>query len=236
MAKRRKILAVDDEPHILELLAMNLGQNGYDSCLAPDGATALELAVRERPDLILLDLMLPGLSGLETCRLLRQDPRTARIPIIILSARSEESDKVIGLGIGADDYVTKPFGLRELMARIEVALRHAQPSPQPAGAERLRSGDLEIDEDSREVLRGGRRVVLSPTEYSLLALLAREAGKAMRREDIARELDLVGAGGDARSLDVHVRNLRRKLGTRADGADYVETIRGFGYRLHAQPE
>ncbi len=232
-AARRNILIVDDEPHIVELIAMNLRQNGFDSCSAGDGVMAVAKALDLRPDLIILDLMLPGQSGLETCRVLRQDPRTAAIPIIMLTAKSEESDKVIGLGIGADDYVTKPFGLRELLARIEVALRHAARAlPDPASTElSMRVGELEIDEGGREVHRRGERVAFSPTEFALLALLARNAGKAVRRADIVRDLDMAGASGEARSLDVHVRNLRRKLGTGPDGKDYVETVRGFGYKL-----
>jgi len=233
MGVRRKVLVVDDEPHIVELIAMNLKQNGYDCCSAGDGHGAIERALAEKPDLVLLDLMLPGMSGLEVCRLLRQDARTARIPLIMLTAKSEESDKVIGLGIGADDYITKPFGLRELLARIEVALRHASSTPTlgPPKAGTLRNGDLEIDEEGHEVLRKGENVSLSPTEFSLLTLLAHNAGKAIKRASIVRELDVAGASEDARSLDVHVRNLRKKLGKRADGKEYVETVRGIGYKI-----
>jgi DNA-binding response OmpR family regulator len=224
MGARRKILVVDDEPHIVELLAMNLRQNGYESCSASDGPGAIEKALSERPDLILLDLMLPGMSGLETCRLLRQDQRSSRIPIIMLTAKSEESDKVIGLGIGADDYVTKPFGLRELLARIEVALRHAS-----AGTTTTRILDLEMDEASRRVLRRGEELALSPAEFSLLLLLVRAGGKSVDRESIRRELGI--ASGESRSLDVHVRKLRMKLGKRADGGEYIATLRGTGYKL-----
>jgi len=180
------------------------------------------------PDLVLLDLMLPGMSGLEVCRLLRQDLKTARIPIIMLTAKSEESDKVIGLGIGADDYITKPFGLRELVARIEVALRHAAPPPIAAGA--LRLGNLEIDEAGHGIRLSGERVSLSPTEFALLDLLARNAGEVVKRAEIIRELGLADSQEEARSLDVHVRNLRKKLGPRGDGLEYVETVRGIGYR------
>ena len=232
-ARRRKVLVVDDEPHIVELLRMNLRQNGFDSSAAGDGAAAMERALAERPDLILLDLMLPGMSGLETCRLLRQDPRTARIPIIMLTAKSEESDKVIGLGIGADDYVTKPFGLRELMARIEVALRHAASAPAHAGPELVAAGGLEIDLAARELRRGGERIALSPTELDLLALLARNAGRVLARQAIESELGIAGVGEEARALDVHVRNLRRKLGERPGGGEYVATVRGMGYRFDA---
>ena len=127
MAEKRKVLVVDDEAHIAELLVMNLHQNGYETCVAGNGTDAMPMALAERPDLILLDLMLPGIGGLEVCRLLKTDPRTAPVPVIMLTAKSEESDKVIGLSIGADDYVTKPFSLRELLARIEALLRRTKP-------------------------------------------------------------------------------------------------------------
>lgn len=223
---------MDDEPHIVELVEMHLRQSGYETCSATDGESALGLAQAEVPDLVILDLMLPGIGGLETCRLLRQDPRTARIPIIMLTAKSEESDKVIGLGIGADDYITKPFGLRELVARIEVALRHAGPArPREEGL--LRIGALEVDEAGRGVSLSGSPVALSPMEFALLSLLARNLGRALRRQDIVRDLAMASSSEEARSLDVHVRNLRRKLGARPDGRAWVETVRGFGFKLDA---
>lgn len=234
MSNKRKILIVDDEPHIVELVSMYLRQNGYDSVSAGDGPAAIETARAAGPDLILLDLMLPGMSGLEVCRVLRQDSLTSRIPIIMLTAKSEESDKVIGLGIGADDYVTKPFGLRELVARIEVALRHASASPSALGAAarpRLKSGELELDEASREVRLRGEKVALSPTEFDILAMLARADGAVVRRADIVKELGVASSSEEARSLDVHVRNIRRKLGPHGDGEEYVETVRGIGFRI-----
>ncbi len=225
---------MDDEPHIVELVVMHLRQSGYETYSAADGESALGLARAEGPDLIILDLMLPGMGGLEACRLLRQDPRTARIPIIMLTAKSEESDKVIGLGIGADDYITKPFGLRELVARIEVALRHSGSGPVQAGDGGLvRIGELEVDEAGREVSLSGSPIALSPTEFALLSLLARNLGRALRRQDIVKDLDLASDSEEARSLDVHVRNLRRKLGSRPDGRAWVETVRGFGFKLDA---
>jgi two-component system alkaline phosphatase synthesis response regulator PhoP len=234
MGERRKILVVDDEPHIVELVSMYLHQSGYDSCSARDGESAISMAIKEGPDLVLLDLMLPGIGGLETCRLLRQDARTAKLPIIMLTAKSEESDKVIGLGVGADDYITKPFGLRELVARIEVALRHASPAaPARAVDGVIRVEGLAVDEAGREVSLDGERVALSPTEFDLLALLARQAGRAVRRQDIVRDLDMAGASQGARSLDVHIRNIRRKLGDRSGARPWVETVRGFGYKIDA---
>ena len=234
MGERRKILVVDDEPHIVELVSMHLHQSGYESCSAGDGESAIAMAIEKRPDLVLLDLMLPGMGGLETCRRLRQDARTASLPIIMLTAKSEESDKVIGLGVGADDYITKPFGLRELVARIEVALRHAAPAaPSPPVERVIRIEGLVVDEAGREVSLDGERVALSPTEFDLLALLARRLGQAVRRQDIVRDLGMAGASEEARSLDVHVRNIRRKLGERSGGRPWVETVRGFGYKIDA---
>ena len=219
----------------------------------------MPLALAERPDLILLDLMLPGIGGLEVCRLLKTDPRTAPVPVIMLTAKSEESDKVIGLGIGADDYVTKPFGLRELLARIEALLRRTKPgsgydaasgavaglatgypaSPAEDPADILAVGDLSIDLYRHEVRHGQERISLSPIEFSLLVTMARLPGKAMKRCELISQAGLSEGTEAGRSLDVHVRNLRRKLGELA-GSDMaagqlqprIETVRGIGYRLH----
>lgn len=246
MAEKRKVLVVDDEIHIAELLVMNLRQNGYDTCVVANGTDAFARAVAEKPDLILLDLMLPGIGGLEVCRLLKTDPRTAAIPVIMLTAKSEESDKVIGLGIGADDYVTKPFGLRELLARIEVALRRMKPAfsyggtlgPVPdatvadASAQTLDIGDLSIDLYRHEVRQGQERIALSPIEFSLLTTMARLPGKALRRCELISQAGLSEGAESGRSLDVHVRNLRRKLGKPEGSRPRIETVRGIGYRLH----
>lgn len=233
---RRKILVVDDEPHIVEFLAMSLRQQQYDSVAAFDGREALRSAASEAPDLILLDSMLPGMSGIETCRLLKQDPATSGIPVIFLTAKSEESDKVLGLSIGADDYITKPFGIRELFARIEAVLRRNPPS-QPTGQSAresykpeeppLRLKDLSIDIASYKVLQDGQGVDLSPTEFNLLALLAKRAPRVVSRTEIREALGLGGGDGGSRCLDVHLRNLRKKL---KHGDAYIETIRGLGLR------
>lgn len=255
MVERRKVLVVDDEVHIAELLVMNLRQNGYDTCVIDNGAEAMVAALAEKPDLILLDLMLPGIGGLEVCRLLKSDPRTAPIPVIMLTAKSEESDKVIGLGIGADDYVTKPFGLRELLARIEALLRRTRPviaypghpvgstgfTAEPASpvlstadssGETLEVGDLSIDLYRHEVRRGRERISLSPIEFSLLTALARLPGKALKRRELISQAGLSEGTEAGRSLDVHVRNLRKKLGEPEELIPRIETVRGIGYRLH----
>ena len=231
MIANRKILVVDDEAHIVELLVMNLKQNGYDICTASDGREALEAAVTARPDLVLLDLMLPGLGGLEVCRQLRTDPRTTSIPVIMLTAKSEESDKVIGLGIGADDYITKPFGLRELFARIEVALRRADRNGSPPGFGPYRTGTLTVDVDGHAVSLDGSAISLSPTEFALLSSLAKRMDRTVRRAELAAEAGLAEGDEAGRSLDVHIRNLRKKLAC-ADGHQLIQTVRGIGYCLH----
>jgi DNA-binding response OmpR family regulator len=241
MSVKKRILVVDDERHIVEFLVMNLKQNQYDSLTAFDGWETIDLARRELPDLILLDSMLPGMSGIETCRALKQDMRTARIPIIFLTAKSEESDKVIGLGLGADDYITKPFGLRELFARIEAVLRRSGSLAQPAGAAVLRLQDIAIDTEGFSVERSGERIALSPTEFSLLSTLARSADKVVDRGELAEALGLgarTGASAEAespggRSLDVHLRNLRRKLGGSPKACGYIDTVRGFGLKANS---
>ena len=232
----RKILLVEDEDHIVELLRMSLGQNGYETRAVGDGSLVLATATRERPDLVLLDLMLPGIGGLEVCRLLRTEAATAGIPIIMLTAKSEESDKVIGLGVGADDYITKPFGLRELLARIEAVLRRGRlGAPPPDG---LRLGALSMDPSGHSAWIGAAPLALSPTEFSILSALAGAAGKTVRRADLlgATATDGADSGVDAdrgRALDVHIRNIRKKLGEVAGTGPTIATVRGVGYSLHA---
>jgi two-component system alkaline phosphatase synthesis response regulator PhoP len=250
MGVRKKILVVDDERHIVEFLVMSLRQNQYDSIIAYDGLEAVAKARAELPDLILLDSMLPGMSGVEVCRVLRQDAATGRIPIIFLTAKSEESDKVLGLSLGADDYITKPFGLRELFARIEAVLRRATPAAAPgvtaavvgagsaggalaaAGGSALGLQDLAIDAERFTVVKGGAAIPLSPTEFSLLLTLARLGGKVVSRRELADALSLGAEAADGRSLDVHLRNLRKKLGDSPKPEGYVATVRGFGLKAN----
>ena len=197
----KKILIVDDERDIVECLDMNLRKKGYATAYACDGTEAVLAARRERPDCILLDVMLPKISGIEVCHLLKADQATGHIPVIMLTAKGEEDDKVTGFDAGADDYITKPFGWRELFARIEVALRRSQPSaPQSQEDNALRVKDLAIYPDKYVVEQDGRRVDLTPTEF--------------------------------RSLDVHMRNLRKKLGDDIQECRYIETIRRIGFRVN----
>ena len=173
------------------------------------------------------------MSGIETCRALKQDAKTRHIPIIFLTAKSEESDKVIGLSLGADDYITKPFGLRELFARIEAVLRRAGSPAQPASASVLRLQDLAIDTEGFTVEKGNEKIALSPTEFSLLALLARNADKVLTRKELMESLALSTESTEGRSLDVHLRNLRRKLGNSPRAEGYIDTVRGFGLKANS---
>jgi len=232
MSARKKILVVDDERHIVEFLVMNLRQNQYDSAVAYDGLDALAQAALTRPDLILLDSMLPGMSGTETCRMLRQDEKTRHIPIIFLTAKSEESDKVLGLSLGADDYITKPFGLRELFARIEAVLRRSAGRTPAVPESMMRLQDLTIDTDRFCVDRGEERISLSPTEFSLLVLLARNGDRVIPRAEVLASLDPARGSAEGRALDVHLRNLRKKLGASPGIREYIDTVRGVGLKAN----
>ena len=222
-----RILIVEDEPALVELLTYNLEKPGFRPSVARDGEEAL-LAVREqRPDLIVLDWMLPYVSGIEICRRLRRDPQTRALPIIILTARGEESDRVRGLEAGADDYVVKPFSPTELIARIRVVLRRTSPA---LGAEILSYADIAIDLAAHRVTRNGHNVHLGPTEFRLLHYLMEHPGRVFSR---AQLLDAVW-GQDAyvelRTVDAHIRRLRKALNI-ADLPDLVRTVRAFGYAL-----
>ena len=231
---KKRILVVDDEKHIVEFLEMNLRKNGYEPLHAYDGENAILLAKSEQPDCILLDLMLPVINGLETCRRIKQDPVTTKIPIIMLTAKSEENDKVIGLGVGADDYVTKPFGLRELFARIEVVLRRANDSKlfQPSYSDVITFKDITLNVKGHLVEKGGERVDLTKTEFELLHLLARNINSVLTREELIQELEVSHGDSAARSLDVHIRNLRKKIEDNISENRYIETIRGVGFKLN----
>jgi two-component system alkaline phosphatase synthesis response regulator PhoP len=230
MAKER-ILVVDDEEDILELVRYNLAKDGYTLTCVASGEDALRAVEDEQPDLIVLDLMLPGVDGLEVCRRLRADPRRASIPIIMLTAKSEEADIVTGLELGADDYLTKPFSPRVLLARVRAVLRRGS-MPVADDNVSLSRGDLVIDPGKHDVAVAGVSADLSATEFKLLHLLARRPGWVFTRNQI---IDAVHGDGYAvtdRSVDVQVVGLRRKLG---DAGDAIETVRGVGYRFKEQP-
>jgi len=224
-----KILVVDDEPDALEILGFKLKEAGYVPLLAKDGTRAIALARDERPALIVLDLMLPEVDGLEVCKILRQDPSTAAIPILMLTARATEMDRVIGLELGADDYVTKPFSPRELVLRIKKLLGRAKAADEPVA--QLRFGSLEIDVPKHRVTVQGEPVALTATEFKLLELLARRRGRVQTRERLLQDVWGYDNPIDSRTVDTHMRRLREKIGT---AADYLETIRGVGYRFKAE--
>ncbi len=220
-----KILLADDDANLLETLAFNLRAAGFQVVTAPDGAAALDLARSEAPDLVILDLMMPQLDGLTVCRSIRQ---AADTPILILTARTGELDKIIGLESGADDYLTKPFSLGELQARIRALLRRAGPRQ---ASDELQAGDLRLNMISRRAFLGDRELVLSPKEFSLLAELMRHRGAVLSRDLLLTRVWGYDFYGDNRTVDVHVRWLREKI--EADPAQPVRivTVRGIGYRF-----
>jgi DNA-binding response OmpR family regulator len=239
----RKILVVDDEAVLVETIAYNLEQAGYQVTTAADGASALEVARRELPDLILLDIMLPEMDGLEVCRQLRRDSTTAATPIIMLTAKGDEIDKVVGLEVGADDYVTKPFGRRELLARVRALLRRAtaaqedgnaqnasdETSPSQRPGRELLAGPLRIDLAGRRVNCRGKELELQPKQFDLLTYLARNRGTVLTRDQLLQNVWGYDYVGDTRTVDVHVRWLREKLEEDPANPKLIQTVRGVGY-------
>jgi two-component system alkaline phosphatase synthesis response regulator PhoP len=226
MSKQR-ILVVEDESDILELLTYNLTRDGYDVTAARDGHEALKQVALRTPHLVLLDLMLPGIDGLEVCRLLRRQPDTAALPIIMVTARGEESDVVVGLGLGADDYIAKPFSMKVLLARIKTVLRRRD-HPTPSSEAALKIHDLTIHPGRHEVLCGKIAVELTASEFRLLHFLARRPGWVFTREQIVDGVKGEDYAVTDRAVDVQMVSLRRKLGRRGE---YIETVRGVGYRF-----
>jgi len=224
------ILVVEDEPQIVDVVRDYLAQAGFRVLVARDGQTALSLARHEHPDLLILDLMLPGgMDGLDVCRRMRQDQGLAETPIIMLTARSEEADRLIGLELGADDYVTKPFSPREVVARVRAVLRRARREGPPAGV--IRSGELAVDLTNRSVTVGGEPVSLTPTEFDLLAVLARNPGRPFTRAQLIDLVyDMAYAGYD-RAIDSHIKNLRRKVEPDPRDPRYILTVYGVGYKF-----
>ena len=220
------ILVVDDEARIVKLVRDYLERAGFDVLAARDGETALTLARVERPDLIVLDLMLPGVDGLDVCRRLRQE---SGVPIIMLTARVEEADRIVGLELGADDYVTKPFSPGELVARVRATLRRASGEVGPSTM--LRAGDVELDTASLTATVAGRPVDLTSTEFQLLAMLVRQPGRIFSREQLLEAIHGVAFDGYDRSVDSHVKNLRRKIESDPRQPSYIQTVYGVGYRF-----
>jgi two-component system phosphate regulon response regulator PhoB len=227
---KSKILVVDDEPDALEVLGFKLREAGFSPLFAKDGAKALTTARDERPDLIVLDLMLPEVDGLEVCKILRRDPATSSIPILMLTARAGEMDRVVGLELGADDYVTKPFSPRELVLRIRKLLTRAQAAEE--SGMNLRLGDIEIDVPRHQVQVSGDWITLTATEFKLLEVLARRRGRVQSRDRLLQDVWGYENPIDSRTVDTHMRRLREKLG---GAARQLETVRGVGYRFAAEP-
>ncbi|MBU7008600.1 response regulator transcription factor [Phosphitispora fastidiosa] len=227
------ILVVDDESHIVELVRFNLEKEGYNVISAQDGLKAYKMAAEHKPDLIVLDVMLPEMDGFEVCRQIQKDIEMAEIPIIMLTARSEEIDKVLGLEIGADDYITKPFSPRELIARVKARLRRItakQQNPEISG-QVIRINDLIIDPDRFEVVIDGTRLELTPKEFELLRILAKNRGRVLSREFLLETIWGYEYIGDSRTVDVHIRHLRQKLESDPANPRYIETVRGVGYKF-----
>ena len=228
-----RVLIVEDNTDLARGLASNLEIEGYEVHVAPDGRSGLDAAQRVRPDLVILDLMLPDIDGVQVLSSLRQDGNAA--PVLILSARNEEIDKVRGFRHGADDYVTKPFGLLELLARVEALLRRAHSgSRREPGSERIRFGDVEIAPATHEVFRRGYPVLLRPKEFELLMLLVRRHGQVISRLDLLRDVWGYEADVVSRTLDTHVAELRRKLEDDPAAPRYILTVRKTGYRLNRE--
>lgn len=228
----QRILVVDDDREVVRLMRAYLEQAGYEVLVAYDGNTAAHAIRRESPDLVLLDLMLPGKDGWEITRWMRGDPSLASIPIIMLTARVEDTDKIVGLEIGADDYVTKPYNPREVVARVRARLR----APEAFLPQVLQEGELALDVGRRTVTVNGRPVNLTPTEFSLLRLLMEQAGYVLTRHQLISK----GLGADFdgidRTLDSHIRNLRQKIEPDPKNPTYIHTVYGVGYRLQAERE
>ena len=225
-AANKRILVADDEVDVLNLVASNLKSAGFNVLRAEDGHSALDQARASLPALIVLDLMLPGITGLEVCKLLKADPATKAIPIVMLTAKAEEIDRILGLELGADDYITKPFSPRELVLRVKSVMRRLNASSDDS--QTLRLGDIELDRARYQVLLKGVPVEFTATEFKLLALLIERKGRVQSRDALLNDVWGYESVIDTRTVDTHIRRVREKLGA---AADYIETIRGFGYRI-----
>lgn len=221
-----KILVIEDEQDVVDLLTLNLRKAGFDVHTATDGATGMRKAREESPALIILDLMLPRMPGLEICKVLKTDPATRGIPVLMLTAKAEEIDRIVGLEFGADDYVTKPFSPRELVLRVNAILRRGK--GETAEEKKLSIGQITLDPARHQVQVGGRPVRLTSVEFKLLSMLMRRQGRVQERDRLLNEVWGYESVIDTRTVDTHVRRLRKKLGKAADA---IETVRGFGYRI-----
>ena len=228
----KKLLVVDDEPSILTLLKFNLEQSGFEVLTAENGNDALEIATNEDLTLIVLDLMLPGMDGMDVCKTLRQEK--INTPILMLTAKDDEFDKILGLELGADDYMTKPFSPREVVARVKAILRRTNLATAEAKDEVLKIGELEIHPDKYMVMFKGEQLVLTPKEFELLLYLANHRGKVLSRDQLLNGVWDFHYDGDTRIVDVHISHLREKIEADTKQPVYIRTIRGFGYKMEGQ--
>ncbi|MBX9135839.1 MULTISPECIES: response regulator transcription factor [unclassified Clostridium] len=225
-----KILVVDDEEHIAELISYNLSSNGYKVITANNGIDAVKVAIEEKPSLILLDLMIPGKDGYDVCKEVRSNNEIRNTPIIMLTAKSEELDKILGLELGADDYITKPFSVRELLARVKAVLRRFSIVEPESNV--LVFGDLTADFDKREILVKDKKLELTLKEFELLEILIRNKGKILTRDTLLDKIWGYEYIGETRTVDVHIRYLRKKIEADDKNPKLIETIRGVGYRFN----
>ncbi len=223
---QHKILIVDDDPKIVDLVQAYLEKEGYQTLSAFDGETALKMVRENRPDLVILDVMLPRMGGFDVCRILRSE---SRVPVIMLTARDDEPDKVIGLELGADDYITKPFSTRELVARVKAVIRRT--GGEPAQEDKLQVGDLTIDFERFEARLGSQVLDLTPTEFRLLQAMARSPGRVFTRMQLLDAVQGFSFEGYERSIDTHIKNLRRKLEPDPKNPTYILTVFGVGYKF-----
>lgn len=230
----RTVLVVDDEPSIVTLLKFNLEQAGYNVLTAEDGRKGLDTALKEKPDLIVLDLMLPGMDGMDVCKTLRQEK--VNTPILMLTAKDDEFDKILGLELGADDYLTKPFSPREVVARVKAILRRSQFEDVEQSEQIIKIGDLEIHLERYDVYFKGEQLVLTPKEFELLLYLANHRGKVLSRDQLLNGVWDFQYDGDTRIVDVHISHLREKIESDTKKPVYIRTIRGFGYKLEGPAE
>jgi two-component system, OmpR family, phosphate regulon response regulator PhoB len=223
------ILIVEDERDLAELIAFNLEQEGYRTVIALDGVTGLECATRTLPDLLLLDLMLPGMLGTDICRNLKKSEPTSRIPVIMLTAKGEEIDKVVGFELGAEDYVVKPFSTRELLLRVKAVLRRT--AAEVAESPVIKVGPITIDFDRRVVAINGEEITFTMTEFNLLHILVKRLGRVQSRDILLRDVWGYNFVEDTRTVDTHITRLRTKMG---EAGEMIKTVRGFGYKLEVK--
>lgn len=225
----KKILVVDDEEHIQELIKFNLEKNGFKVITADNGRDAFQLAKDQQPDLVFLDLMLPGMDGLEVCKEIRKEPSISSMPIIMITAKGEELDKILGLELGADDYITKPFSVRELIARAKAILRRTTVKYEENN---FKFGDITIDFQKHEVKKQGEKIELTLKEFELLEILIKNKGRVMTRDFLLDKIWGYEYVGETRTVDVHVRHLRQKIEKDDKNPLYIQTIRGIGYKFN----